>query len=177
MPLPTMVPSQIVSFSGVPSSGGLHNPGKCGQRRVPSSRNPIPVQDHDGPGRLVLGFHDNDRSRTSRGDTSETFEVALSRIMDEEDLNSFKTGIEFTCKSEFVERDALLRSELAQVVSVSNQKVVDLANENILQQQTAMSNKIAKLEAAAENLVQSEAAVARSALHNAEQKMSQENQK
>ena len=135
------------------------------------------MQDRDGPGRLVLGFHDNDRSRTSRGDTSETLEVALSRIMDEEDFNSFKTGIEFTCKSEFVERDALLRSELAQVVSVSNQKVVDLANENILQQQTAMSNKIAQLEAAAENLVQSEAAVARSALHNAEQKMSQENQK
>ena len=78
----------------------------------------------------MLGFHDNDRSRTSRGAISETIEVA------------FKIGIEFTCKSEFAEREALFKSELARVVSVFNQKVWDLANENILRQQTAMSDKM-----------------------------------
>ena len=111
----------------------------------------------------MLGFHVNDRSRTSRGAVSETIEVA------------FKICIEFTCKSEFAEREALFKSELARVVSVFNQKVGDLANENILRQQSAMSDKIIQLEVAAEIPVQSEAAAARSALYNAQQKMSQEN--
>ena len=39
------------------------------------------MQDRDSPGRgydkLVIGYHDNERSRTSRGDISETLEVAL----------------------------------------------------------------------------------------------------
>ena len=53
--------------------------------------------------------------------------------------------------------------------------VVDFANENILQQQAVMSNKIAQLEAAAEGRVQREAAAAKLVQASAEQKMSQEN--
>ena len=120
----------VAHYGAVLSGGGLRNPGGCGPRRALSSQNPIPVQDRDSPGRLVLGFHVNDRSRTSRGAISETIEVA------------FNICIEFTCKSEFAEREALFKSELARVVSVFNQKVGDLANENILRQQSAMSDKI-----------------------------------
>ena len=54
---------------------------------------------------------------------------------------------------------------------------MDFANENILQQQAVMSNTIAKLEAAAEGRVQREAAAAKLALLNVEQKMFQENNK
>ena len=95
--------------------------------------------------------------------------------MDEEDFKSFKTDIDSVSKTEFMEREAILKSELAQVLSVSNQNAVDLANENILQQQAVMSNKIAQLEAAAKGRVQREVAAAKSALVNAEQKMFQEN--
>ena len=97
--------------------------------------------------------------------------------MHEEDFKSFKTDIDSVSKAEFMERGTTLKSELAQVISVSNQKVVDFANENILQQQAVMSNKIAQLEAAAEGRVQREAAAAKSALLHAQQKMSQENNK
>ena len=97
--------------------------------------------------------------------------------MDEEDFKSFKTDIDSVSKAEFMEREVILKSELAQVISVSNQNVVDFATENILQQQAVMSNKIAQLEAAAEGRVQREAAAAKSALVNAQQKMSQENKK
>ena len=97
--------------------------------------------------------------------------------MDEEDFKSFKTDIDSVSKAEFMEREAILKSELAQVLSVSNQNVVDFANENILQQQAVMSNKIVQIEAAAEGRVQREAEAAKSALLHAEEKMSQENQK
>ena len=95
--------------------------------------------------------------------------------MDEDDFKSFKTDIDSDRKAHFIEREAILKSELAQVVSTSNQKAIDFANESILQQQAVMSNKIAQLEAAAEGRVQREAAAAKSALLHAEQKMSQEN--
>ena len=89
--------------------------------------------------------------------------------MHEEDFKSFKTDIDSVSKAEFMERGTTLKSELAQVISVSNQKVVDFANENILQQQAVISNQIVHLEAAAEGRVQREAAAAKSALVNAEQ--------
>ena len=58
--------------------------------------------------------------------------------MDEEHLKSLQTDVDSVSRAEFVERDAILRSELARVLSVSNQKDVDLAKENILQQQAVM---------------------------------------
>ena len=64
----------------------------------------------------MLGAHDLDRCRTSYGDTSEPIEAALNRIMGEDDLNSFRTGIESAYKSEYAETEKLLRSELAQVL-------------------------------------------------------------
>ena len=92
--------------------------------------------------------------------------------MDEEDFQSFKTDIDSVSRAEFIEREVILKSELAQVLSVSNRKVVDLANENILQQQAVMSNTIAQLEAAAEVRFQREAEAAKSAMLHAEEKMS-----
>ena len=66
--------------------------------RTPSPQSPIPLQDRDSPrrgyGKLVIGCHDSERSRTSRGDTSETLDVALGRIMDEEDFKFLKTDID-----------------------------------------------------------------------------------
>ena len=52
---------------------------------------------------------------------------------------------------------------------------MDLANENILQQQAVMSDKIAQLEAAAEVRVRRESEAAKSAMLHAQEKMSQEN--
>ena len=75
-------------------------------------------------------------------------------------------------QGEFVEREGILKSELAHVISVSNPQVGDFADENILQQQAVMNNKSVQLEAEAEGRVQSEAAAAKLALLNAEQKMS-----
>ena len=40
--------------------------------------------------------------------------------MDEDDFKSFKTDIDSACKAEFIEREAILKSELAQVVSTFN---------------------------------------------------------
>ena len=88
--------------------------------------------------------------------------------MHEEDFKSFKTDIDSVSKAEFMERGTTLKSELAQVISVSNQKVVDFANENILQQQAVMSNTISQLEAAAAGRVQREAEAAKSAWLHAE---------
>ena len=142
--MPTWSQLLIMMPHSVLLGGGLSIP--LGWR-TPSPQSPIPLQDRDSPGRgygkLVIGYHDSERSRTSRGDTSETLEVALSRIMDEEDFKSFKTDIDSISRAEFIEREAILKSELAQVFSVSNQKIVDVANENILQQQAVMSKKIA----------------------------------
>ena len=52
---------------------------------------------------------------------------------------------------------------------------MDFANENILQQQAVMSNKIAGFDAAAEGCIQREAEAAKSALLHAEAKMFEEN--
>ena len=59
--LPIMVPHSVLLGGGlsIPLGG-----------RTPSPQSPIPLQDRDSPGRgydkLVIGYHDNERSRISR---------------------------------------------------------------------------------------------------------------
>ena len=120
----------------------------------------------------MIGAHDLDRFRTSYGDTSEPIEDALSR--GEDDLTSFRTGIESSYKSEYAETEKLVGSELAQVLSKSIQNVVNVANESIAQEQDAMSERMRQLEVAADVRVHNDAAVAKLALTKAEQAMTQE---
>ena len=103
--MPTWLQSPISVPPSFFQSSGSSNP--LGGR-TPSPQSPIPLQDCDSPGRgydkLVIGYHDNERSRTSRGDISEPLEVALGRIMDEDDFKAFKTEIYSGSKAEFIER-------------------------------------------------------------------------
>ena len=144
-----IVLSQSVASLGVLQGADDRSLCESGPRRGPSVETYIPIQDRAVSRRFPIDARDLYRSRTSSGDSSEPIEEALSRIVDD-DFNSFTTYIEFAYKAEFAETEKTLRSELAEALAKSTLDVVNIANNNITQQQKAMAEKLRRLESAAE---------------------------
>ena len=54
----------------------------------------LPIQDYVDPNRPVVGWHDNDRYRSSHGGASQTVDSVLSGMTGDDDLETFKTNLE-----------------------------------------------------------------------------------
>ena len=63
-------------------------------RRSPSPAIATPIRDRNEPVRQLVRRHDLERFRTSYGEAGGSIEVALSRIIGEDDLGTFMTGLE-----------------------------------------------------------------------------------
>ena len=137
----------------------------------------VQIQDRYEPSRQLVGWHEPGRSRTSYGDPDETLLVILSRIICEDDLVSFKSGLESTYENKYAEAERILRTKLEQALVLSFQNVVALANANIDQEQIAMGERMGQFTAATKVRVQNEVAAAQKAFVKAENVMSREHAK
>ena len=127
--------------------------------------------------RQLFGWHDFERSRTSYGDADESFEVALSRIIREDDLGTFRTGLESACETRHADAERIFRVELEHAIVLSIQDVVSLANANVDQEHAAMGERMRQFAAATEVRVQSEVAAAQKVFIKAENAMTKEHAK
>ena len=100
------------------------------------------MQDRYEPTRQLVGWHDFERLGTSYGDADETIEVTLSRIIGEDDLASFRTGLDSTCDNKYADEERIVRTELEQAIVLSIQTVVDLAIASMDQEQLAMEERM-----------------------------------
>ena len=101
-----VVPSQSRTSSGNLQDTNDQTPSERGSRRGRSIETLI--RNHLVPGRLAVDTHELDRYRTSYRDASKLLEVILSRIIDIEGINSLRTYIECTYKSELVQTKQIL---------------------------------------------------------------------
>ena len=101
----------------------------------------------------------------------------MSRIICEDDLDTFRTGLESAYETKYADAERILRAELEQVIVLSNPNAVNLANASIDQEQAAMGERMRQFAAATEVRVSSEGAVARTAVIKAEIAMTKEHAK
>ena len=89
----------------------------------------------------MVGWHDLERFRTRYGDADESIEVALSRIIGEENLDTFRTGLEPAYETKHADAERILRAELEQAIVLSIQNVVRLARATVDEEQAAMGER------------------------------------
>ena len=131
----------------------------------------IPIQERYEPARQLVGWHELGRCRTSYGDPDETIEFTSSRIIYEDYLISFKSGLESTYENTYADAEMIIRTEFEQAFVVSCQNAVKLANSNMDREQVAMGERMKQFIAATEHRVQIEVAAAQEAFVKAENLM------
>ena len=78
-----------------------------GDRRDDAPEIALPIQDYVDPNRLVVGWHDNDRSRSSHGGASQTIDSVLSGTIGDDELDTFRTHLESVWETKYADKERI----------------------------------------------------------------------
>ena len=119
-----------------------------GDRRGDAPEIALPIQDYVDPNRRVVGCHDDDQSRSSHGGADETIDSVLSRIIGDDELDTFRTSLESVWETKYVDTERILRADLQRAFVLSNTNVAEVARSNIDRELAVMTERMKQFTAA-----------------------------
>ena len=113
-----------------------------GDRRDNAPVIAIPIQDYVDPNRLVVGWHDNDRSRSSHGGAGLTVNSVLSGIIGDDEFDTFKTNLESVWETKYADKEKILRADLERALYLSTTNVAYAAQMDVDSEMAVMAERM-----------------------------------